>query len=168
MGLSFLLPPQTQLVTGTPSITASPPKFTWTNKNLKADFNLQFTAPSGGPQQGRIVVLARGGSALLSHPSGALNLPVSPTLITPSKGEYFSVSRFREVNVELPLNKSDNLVSTLEVMIFNSEGKLLIYQTHAIPAGSQKSSPAPKAKTSPSNPQAKPKGSELIEPGTDQ
>ena len=150
-------------------ITSSPPKFTWVGKTLKVDFNLQYVANEGGPQQGRIIILARGPSAIFAHPSDALNLPGLDTFITPTKGEYFSVSRFREVNVEFPVNKADNLVSTLEVIILNTDGKVLIYQTYPITVDVVKPT-LPVKQVVPAKPHKteKPATSEIIEPGVDQ
>jgi len=58
-----------------------------------------------------------------------LNPSDSSSLIAPDKGEYFSVSRMREVKAEFGPMKSSSELKTVEVFLFSGQGGLLIHQT---------------------------------------
>jgi hypothetical protein len=96
---------------------------------LSVKFAIQYTAEDGKNQQGRIVLLARGPSGVLAYPEGVLNGMESSTLISPERGEFFSVSRYREVatQFELPASKTSSW-KEIEVMIFQPNEKILVHQ----------------------------------------
>jgi hypothetical protein len=106
------------------------PKFTWKERSLQVRFALHYTKGDQDSQQGRILLLARSNQGLRTYPDGVLTPSGSATLLTPEKGEFFSVSRFREVKAEFgPLSARETLFN-IEVFLFNSEGGLLYYQSH--------------------------------------
>jgi hypothetical protein len=101
------------------------PKVQWRKNRLSIALAIQYTSEDGGNQQGRIVILARGGHTLTAYPDAVMNAAGAETLLAPAQGEYFSVSRFREVRAEFgPLQ--DDTLKTAEVLIFDTQGDLLM------------------------------------------
>ena len=95
---------------------------------LKVHFVIQYIATDGGNQQGRIVILAKGPKKVLWYPDEAISLDRVDSLIASSKGEYFSVSRFREVNAEFSdMGRQDDF-NEVQVMIFSGTGQLIFVQ----------------------------------------
>lgn len=142
------------------------PKITWEGKTLSVNFALQYIRDDKGSQQGRIILLARGPETLLAYPDGALNRPTADSLVAPDQGEYFSVSRFREVHAEFGPLKSADAIQDIEAIILSQAGQVLIHQVLS-PTASAKAlvkPPIKPAKTS----LPKKKDSDLIEPGYDQ
>jgi hypothetical protein len=118
-------------LTPSPSISLQNPRIAWKGKALKVHFNLGYIKGDGGNQQGRIVLLARGKSTLLSYPDSVLDNAGTANLIKPEAGEYFSVSRFREVRAEFVVAKGAAALDAVEVLIFGYEEgqlKILIHQ----------------------------------------
>ncbi len=105
------------------------PRYSWQNGTLQVRFALQYTRSDRGSQQGKIIVLARGPSTLLSFPSGTLNPTGMTTLIDYSKGEFFSVSRFREGVATFSSLPSKSLVKEIEILILSKSGELLLHQS---------------------------------------
>ena len=104
------------------------PKITWVGKSLRVHFAIAYVRDDRGNQQGHIVVLARGPAALLAYPDEVLNMADTENLIVPAKGEYFSVSRFREVNAEFPPVRNQKEIREVETLIYDSDGHLLIHR----------------------------------------
>ncbi len=105
------------------------PRFSWQNDSLQFRFALQYTKTDRGSQQGKIIVLARGPSMLLTYPAGAFNSAGQTPLIDFQKGEFFSVSRYREGSATFgPLLSKDSL-QELEVLILSKSGSLLLHQS---------------------------------------
>ncbi len=94
---------------------------------LKVQFGVQYTDPTGS-QQGRIIILARGPSMILSHPKKAFTATGSKSLINPNQGEYFSVSRFRETYASFGPIISRDMIENVEIIILGQNGQLLIHQ----------------------------------------
>ncbi len=110
------------------SIVLHEPMVYWQGKSLRVHFNIQYIKEDNGNQSGRIVLLARGLSTLLAYPVGALNLSTSNELVNLSKGEHFSVSRYREVNASFgPIHTRESL-QEVEVFVFGDSNELLIHQ----------------------------------------
>jgi hypothetical protein len=134
-------------------ISVVTPKVTWKGKNLGVRFAIQYSGQSGGNQQGRIVVIARGPSSMLSYPDTVFNLGSSATLIAPEQGEYFSVSRYRETHAEFTGITNPASLKEVEILIFGSPAgvsdesgfELLIHQRVPIEAA-PKVLPRPKPK----------------------
>jgi hypothetical protein len=162
------LPRNTQDLTaesGKLPITVSPARVSWGagGRALRVSFNIQYTGAERGTQQGRIVILARGPSALVSYPEGVLASAGSESLIQPQQGEYFSVSRFREVKADFPeiRGASTGQIRDVEILILSLEGQLLFYQKiAAAPAPAPAPPHAPKKASAPPAPAAKPKAPE--------
>lgn len=115
-------------------ISIDAPRIFWKGRTLFVSFNIQFLTQGSGSQQGRIILLARGPETVLAYPDGVLNRAGSESLIAPEQGEYFSVSRFREVKAQFgPLNSQDSLTD-LEIFLISQDGHALIYRSLAIPA----------------------------------
>jgi hypothetical protein len=108
--------------------TVSEPRVSWLGRKLLVQFFIHYVREDKGSQQGRIVLLARGGDTLLAYPSGVLNTDEKSSLVSPEKGEYFSVSRIREVKAEFGPMKSNNALKSVEVFLFGNDGRLLIHQ----------------------------------------
>jgi hypothetical protein len=117
-----------------PAITDLPftiqaPQMTWKGTSLIIHFALQYIKDDQENQQGRIVILARSPESIRAYPNGILSLPGTPTLIRPERGEFFSVSRFREVKANFGPIAPKEVISAIEIFIFNSDGKILTYQS---------------------------------------
>lgn len=104
------------------------PHVQWHGRTLTVQFFIQYVKEDKGNQQGRIILLARGGDTLLAYPSGVLNSSDSSSLVAPEKGEYFSVSRIREVKADFGPMKSNAALKDVEVFLFGNEGRLLVHQ----------------------------------------
>lgn len=98
----------------------------WRGKSLEVNFNLIYHREDGGSQQGRILILARGPETLLAYPEGSLNRAGHDVLLKPKNGEYFSVSRFRQVRAEFSQFLRKEALQDVEILIFNANGELLI------------------------------------------
>lgn len=157
-----VLPPESQKIVEPAQVPIMIQNFKsfWKNKAYHFSFNILYQQEDKGNQQGRIVVLARGPEALYAYPQGVLNAAGKSSLVAPEKGEYFSVSRFRETNAEFVGVKDPSLIKTVEVFLFNSERQVLIYQkldataifknySSFMPAPSVSASPSPSALPSP-------------------
>jgi hypothetical protein len=105
------------------------PTFNWEGKLLKVRFAIQYIKNDGGNHQGKILLLARGPDTLLAYPNGILNDSGNGSLISPEKGEFFSVSRFREVKAEFGPVQSKNSLQEVEIFIFDKSGQLLFERT---------------------------------------
>ena len=159
-------------------ITVSTAKVRLNGKSLRVTFNLQYTSTDGGSQQGRIIILARGTSALLAYPDGVINRAGTESLVAAEKGEYFSVSRFREVNAEFDQLRTSGQIIEAEILILNIENQLIFYQKVPIsgtssntqkPKKSAENQPVPASDHGETAPAAKSDGnSEIIQPGVDQ
>src|SRR6185295_18743666 len=118
---------------------------------------------SGGNQQGRIVILARGPATVVAYPEQAFNPGSSPALIAPERGEYFSVSRYRETRAEFTGFANTDVLKEVEILIFGSPAgasdesgfELLIHQRvpiEAAPKIAPRPAPRPKPKAEPKPP----------------
>jgi hypothetical protein len=142
-------------------ITVTLQKVAWRGKNLNVQFAIQYTGNGGGNQQGRIVILARGPSTLIAYPETAFNPGTAPALIAPERGEYFSVSRYRETRAEFTGITNPDALKEVEIMIFGSPAgvsdesgfELLIHQRVPIEAAAKpKPAPKPRPKPKPAEP----------------
>ena len=88
----------------------------WSARALSVRFAIQYVKQDGGNQQGRIIILARGPKAIWVYPDGALSRAGMESLFQPSKGEYFSVSRFRQTRADFTAIPSRDSVTDVEVM----------------------------------------------------
>jgi len=116
------------------SFTIQAPKLIWKGKTLLVRFALQYIRNDQDNQQGRIVILARSPESIYAYPDGILSLPGKNTLISPENGEFFSVSRYREVKADFGPLKAQETISSIEIFIFDTAGKILAYQTLTPPS----------------------------------
>lgn len=110
------------------AISIQPIQTKWIGNKLTVQFALQYNRGDHGNQEGRILILARGPDSLLSYPSGTLNHAGTDHLISPSNGEFFSVSRFREVKAEFGPVKDPKLIEEVEVYLFGGKEDPLAYR----------------------------------------
>ena len=94
-------------------------------KTLKVGFEIQYTAEDGGNQQGRIVIVAVTEDQALSYPKGI----IKNTKLMIEKGEFFSVSRYREVRAELGPIPAGQTVKSVEILIYKLSGEPLLRKT---------------------------------------
>ena len=138
--LNYLGFPQTARLNApdpsTLSFSVRNPKAYWSGSNLKVRLSLQYTKGDEGNQQGYIVILAKGSDGIDAYPSGVLDISQKKILIDITKGESFSVSRFREVKADFlgirqraKITGSTSTTSSndksVEVYIFDKELQLL-------------------------------------------
>lgn len=98
----------------------------WKRNSLVVRFNISYTRNDGGNQQGRIMILARGAKTILTHPKGVMNLAAEAPLLSPEKGEYFSVSRFRMTEAEFEPVAAREELQSVTILIFDQDFRLLI------------------------------------------
>lgn len=110
-------------------------KMNWQGSKLNLKFDLQYMGTDGGTQNGHIVILARGPEVLLAQPEGVFNDSSESALISPDRGEYFSVSRFRETNAEFGPVASRDAIQTLEIFVMSQSGQMLIDQKVKVGGG---------------------------------
>ncbi|MCM2324793.1 MAG: hypothetical protein NDJ90_16155 [Oligoflexia bacterium] len=127
-----------------PPISIDTPKFSWSGRNLQVKFNIQYVREQGS-QQGRIVLIGRGPDLLVAYPGGIFNASGATTLIAPDKGEYFSLSRFREVRAELGPIAAPEKIREVEAILFDTEGRILIHRLFPVAASATRSAPPRKA-----------------------
>ncbi len=96
----------------------------WQEDQLKIHFVLQ-PKKNDGSQQGRVIVLARGPEVLLAYPGGVFNTENTGELLDVKKGEFFSVSRFREVNAEFGPFSAHDKITEIEIIIANKDGVII-------------------------------------------
>jgi hypothetical protein len=120
------LPPQAMLAQSPVSIKLLSLRSRWVKHKLVVNFNLEYAGPEGGNQAGRIIILARGGSTLLSYPGDVFNSTDENSLINVEKGEYFSVSRFRETTAQFSSVSAEGSIKEIEILIFGQNQTLLI------------------------------------------
>jgi hypothetical protein len=145
------LPDQVQVPAGEVPITLGAPSARWNGKSLAVRFNLQYVSKNPGGQQGRIVILARGPGMMLTHPAEVLQEVGKDILINPNKGEYFSVSRYRETKADFGPIASKDSIKEVEVLVLSSTGQLLIHE-NIIPGkpsggGAKRAAPATHGET---------------------
>jgi hypothetical protein len=133
------------------SISIYEPKVKWLGKTLKVQFFIQYNKEDKGNQQGRIILIARGPQTLMAYPADVFNLTDSPALIIPDKGEYFSVSRIREVKADFGPARTNRDFTSVEVFLLSTDQKLLVHQFLKAPEQptAPAKSPKPKADETP-------------------
>lgn len=133
------------------------PKATWSGNSLRLRFALQYTGPANGNLQGRIAVIARGSDTVLGYPDGIFGNGNGTALLHPEKGEYFSVSRFRDTQVNFAPVRSRASIQTLDLLLFSLDGKLLMHQKITPSATAQAPKPvAPASGVAPAAPATSP------------
>ncbi len=100
----------------------------WNDRKLAVKFFIHYAAKDGGNQQGRFFLIAKGPSLLAVYPNGVLNIATQKgqPLFSPERGEFFSVSRFREVKADFGPYVSHEDVGSVQVVVLNRQGEILI------------------------------------------
>ena len=95
---------------------------------LEVNFNLLYQHTDGGSQRGRVIVMARGPALIQGYPAGTVASSNGKAEIRPREGEYFSVGRYREVLAEFPEIKAKSATTTIEIIIYDTNLKLLVHK----------------------------------------
>jgi hypothetical protein len=109
------------------------PQASWRGRNLHVTFNIQYVKDDGGNQQGRILILAQGQDRILAYPDNLFAPGAQGAVGNWQKGEYFSVSRFRAVQADLGSFDKRDSVETVEALLVDSQGNLLMKSEIAAP-----------------------------------
>lgn len=125
-------------------------KAQWKGQTLQIRSAIEYSKEDGGNQQGHFIVLVRGPRSLAAYPDGAFDAAGATALIKPDAGEFFSVSRYREVKAEFgPFAKRDD-VQSIEIFIFDLKKRLVFM--NRIGLESAKSAPVEPVKVAPPKP----------------
>ena len=130
------------------SVGIHSPRVAWEGKTLVVNFAIQYRKEDGKNQQGKIVILVYGPEALLTYPMGILNFSGKGGIISPEKGEYFSVSRFREVKAKFGPVASTETLKNIDIFLFETNGTVLLHQNFK-PGLVKVGEPSPRAVLSP-------------------
>jgi hypothetical protein len=108
-------------------LAVTQPQVQWRDGKAVVKFNLEYQGNDGGSQQGRILIIGQGRGRFVVYPTSALSISGSISLL-PDQGEYFSVSRLRVTNAELPGFPTRSDFDHADVYIYDNSGKM-IFQT---------------------------------------
>lgn len=134
------------------TIEIGQPEAIFKKNSLHVHFSIQYTKTDSGNQQGRIVILAKGPETLMGYPDGLFSTRQNQnSWIDYTKGEYFSVSRFRAVDAEFGPLASADLIKEVEALVFGTEGQLLLIQK-IIPTKNGKSKTQSQSPSQPQQP----------------
>ncbi len=101
------------------------PKARWNGKLLNFKYAVQYAKDDGGNQQGRIIILARGKDQFFVHPKGSIQIGTAGPWLASEKGEYFSVSRYREGQAQFGPAISTSSIEEIWILFFDLEKHLL-------------------------------------------
>lgn len=125
----------------------------WKQKKLSVRFLLRYNGQETRGQQGRIILIARGGETLFAHPKGVMDaVKLNESLFNATKGEYFSVKRLRIVSADFGPTDYANQLTHLDILIFGEKNDLMIHKRitlEAPAAAAPKQAPAPIPKAPP-------------------
>lgn len=134
-------------------------KAQWRGSSLSLTTAIEYTKEDGGNQQGHFILLARGPSRIFAYPDQAFSPAGTDTLINPEHGEYFSVSRYREVKAAFGPVVHREDIQAIEVLIFDGANALIYADRIAVeglkPARAAPAAPKEtpeKAEAAPSSP----------------
>lgn len=115
----------------------------WKGNTLQIRSAIEYAREDGGNQQGHFVIIARGPQALLAYPEGVFGPAGTPVLVKPDSGEYFSVSRYREIKADFgPFARHDD-VQSIEIFIFDQRKRLIYLNRLGLETSPTKAAPAP-------------------------
>lgn len=100
-------------------------KAAWKGNTLRFHTALEYVADDGGNQQGHFMLMARGSDKIYGYPENVFAPAGSESLMKPDSGEYFSVSRYREINADFGPVQSRSDIRSVELLIFNTERELI-------------------------------------------
>ncbi len=135
------------------SFRLEPVNFRWQGNFLQISTAIEYRKGDDGNQQGNFVILAQGPQNLYAHPEGAFSDAGQEVLMEPESGEYFSVSRYREIRARFgPVERHDQIQS-IQVYIFDKNKNLIYFDrvslTDAEKDAGASTAPAPTSTTAP-------------------
>lgn len=145
---SFSLLPPESILEPLPAVETLPfrleaIKAEWKGQTLHIRSAIEYAKEDGGNQQGHFFIFARGPHSLMAYPDSAFSGAGSPNLLKPESGEFFSVSRYREIKAEFgPFQKRDD-VTSIEILMFDQKGRLIYVSRMGLQPG--RAIPSPKA-----------------------
>jgi hypothetical protein len=102
-----------------------PIKAQWKGSTLQIRSAIEYSKEDGGNQQGHFVIFVRGPQSLSAYPDGVFDSAGTANLIKPDSGEFFSVSRYREIKADFgPFARRDD-VQSIEIFIFDLKKRLI-------------------------------------------
>ncbi len=113
----------------TPTVRLDDPRLEWQGKYANFTVNVVYRDPGKGSQQGRLVALGRANDRLFAHPEGALNTSSGSPLFDVSRGEYYSVARFRVLKARFGPYESPRQLAEIQVFMFDLGNRLILNQT---------------------------------------
>jgi hypothetical protein len=122
-------------------------KASWRGNTLQIRSAIEYSREDGGNQQGHFILIARGPQSVLGYPEGTFSSAGTPALLKPDGGEFFSVSRYREVKADFgPYARRDD-VKAIEIYVFDLRKRLIYFDRIALEStpGRPGSTPAPRA-----------------------
>jgi len=100
-------------------------KAQWKGSTLQIRSAIEYSKEDGGNQQGHFIILVRGPQSVSAYPDGSFDATGTAALVKPDSGEYFSVSRYREIKADFgPFAHRDD-VRSIEILIFDSKRRLI-------------------------------------------
>ncbi|MGE0615425.1 MAG: hypothetical protein AB7P04_07275 [Bacteriovoracia bacterium] len=105
----------------------------WVGTHLIVRFHISYINKDGGNQQGRIGVLLKNDRIAMAYPRAVLKNAETQAL-APERGEFFSVSRYREVRAEFESVPAGQSFKEIQVLIFDKGGEVLIEKQLKVPA----------------------------------
>lgn len=147
-GNSFNAFPSEVVLEKVPSIETlafrlEPMKAQWKGNTLQIRTAIEYSREDGGNQQGHFIILARGPQSLVAYPEGVFNPAGNSFLMRPDSGEFFSVSRYREIKAEFgPFARKDD-VQSIEIFIFDPKKRLIFVNRLALETTPVSAAPAP-------------------------
>ncbi len=117
-------------------------KAQWKGSTLQIRSAIEYSKEDGGNQQGHFMIFVRGPQSLSAYPDGAFDAAGTATLIKPDAGEFFSVSRYREIKADFgPFARRDEIQS-IEILIFDQKKRLIFLNRIGLDSSAAKA-PAP-------------------------
>ncbi|RYZ71732.1 MAG: hypothetical protein EOP09_04225 [Proteobacteria bacterium] len=139
------------------SFRLEPLKFRWQGNFLQVSTAIEYRKGDEGNQQGNFFIVAQGPQNLYAHPEGAFSEAGQEVLMDPESGEYFSVSRYREIRARFgPVERHDQIQS-LQLFMFDKNKNLIYFDRISLKdldhaAGAPTGPIAPKRATAPKAP----------------
>ena len=117
------------------------PSIYWKNNSLFYSSAIVYQKEDGTSQQGRFILLARGSHYIIAYPDLALSIS-GDSILQPDLGEYFSVTRYRELKASFgPVQKTDD-IQAIDLLIFDQNKKLIFVERYIVPRAQAIKSPS--------------------------
>lgn len=113
-------------------------KASWRGGTLQIHSAIEYSRDDGGNQQGHFILMVRGPRSVQAYPDGVFASSGSPNLMKPDAGEFFSVSRYREINADFgPFAKRDD-AQGIEIYVFDIRKRLIYFDHVGLESGTAK------------------------------